>query len=228
MRFTKCLLLSFFLITATGLLQGQDVIRSFDESQLNELRQDSNYQYELVKPEPENFISRLWNRITNWFYSLFSNGTTGDVLEILFYVLLATAFIYFLIKVFGVEVSTIFKPAKKPTTLDYQVDEEAIHEIDFDKEIKTALQAGNYRFAIRLIYLLSLKRASDAGLVNLMQGKTNREYLYELSGKPIEAEFTELSYLFDYTWYGHFEANEKLANKAEEHLNAMFKEGGKP
>ena len=228
MRFTKYLLLSFFLFTASASLQAQEIMRKFDENQLNELRNDSDFQYELVKPEPDNFLERFWNWLTEWFFSLFANDTTGDLIEILFKLLLAAAFVYFIIKVFGVEINTIFKPAKKPTTLDYEVDEEAIHDIDFDTEIRNALQASNYRFAIRLIYLYSLKHASDAGLVNLMQGKTNREYLYELSGKPIEADFTELSFLFDYTWYGHFEANEKLANKAKGHLNAMFKKGGKP
>lgn len=224
-KFTRLfLILIFFNLLSTSLV-GQEN-RGFDRSQLQELREDPDYQYELIKPEPEGFFSRVWNRIVDWFWGLFQTEGSRSALDIVFKLFLASVFIYFLVKLFGGDVTSIFKPNKKPLDLQYDVDEEAIHEIDFEQELDQAKQAGNFRFIIRLYYLWALKNAADAEWVTLMQGKTNREYLYELSGKPIEQEFKGLSYLFDYTWYGHFDANAELAEKAKGLREKIFEQKG--
>ena len=228
---TRCIKLliffSFLFICCFGAI-AQEQRKGFDRSQVQELRGDAAYQYELVKPEPEGFFERLWSRFLGWVQGLFSSKGTQSALDIFFKLLFAVAFVYFLVKALGADVSGLFQSTKKELSLDYDVDEEAIHEINFEKEIDQALAAQNYRLVVRLYYLHALKQASEAQWVSLMQGKTNYEYLYELKGRPIEAEFKRLSYLFDYTWYGHFDATEELVNKSKDlfHLILAKRKGG--
>ncbi len=198
----------------------QTEVRDFDAEKLDEYRGDKRFQYEVYKAKPKGFLERLWARIVGWFNSLFGSAITSGVLEILFYGLLIAAFVFFIVKLTGIQPSTLFKKAKSEAK-PYQVDEEALNDIDFESEIQLAINQAQWRIAVRLTYLYALKRISDANLIAIRKGKTNHEYLYELSGHSIEQDFASLSFLFDYTWYGHFEANETMVTKAKTHLESI-------
>ncbi|OEK05951.1 DUF4129 domain-containing protein [Roseivirga misakiensis] len=222
MRIINGLILLFFF-SCSALAQGLNTaepvieIREFNEQKLADYRANSDFQYELVKPEPPNAFERLVARVQDWFWRVLNSGTTGTIIEILWKGGLVFAFVYFIIKIFGVEVSTLFKPSK-PNKLDYEVNEEQLDAINFEEEIAKALTQKQWRFAIRLTYLNALKRMADAGLLKVKKGKTNRDYLYELSGSDAENDFERLSFIFDYTWYGHFEADDSIAAQAQEHF----------
>lgn len=201
-------------------VQDQIETREFDAQKLIEYQEDPEFQYELVKPEPEGFLERLWNDIVNWFTTLFSSGTSGKVFDILWRVALIGAFVFFIIKLFGIEVTTLFKPSKS-VNLPYQVSEEQLQNINFEQEIAEAIQKKQWRFVVRLTYLHALKLLADAEWLTVKKGKTNRDYLYELSGKPVEQDFEKLSFIFDYTWYGHFEADNGIAEQAQGYFSKI-------
>lgn len=203
-------------------------IRQFDGQKLDSYRSDSDFQYELAKPEEESALARLWQRIQNWFLRILGSGTASTIWSIAWRVGVVIAFVYFIIKLFGVEVTTLFKP-NKVNKLDYEVNEEELHNINFEEEIAKALGEKQWRFAIRLIYLNALKLMGDSGLLRVKKGKTNRDYLYEISGKDVEKDFERLSFIFDYTWYGHFEANDAIVAEAQDHFSKIegVKEGGR-
>ena len=223
-KYIRLFLLFFILINHNDLALAQEQ-KGFDQELLQELRQDSDYAYEIVKPEPEGFFSRLWQRFMDWFWGLFESEGSRSALDIFFKLLLATAFVYFLIKVLGGDIDGFLRPSKKELDLDYEIDEESLKEINFTEEIAQAKRANNLRLVIRLYYLMALKQASDANWVKLAQGKTNHEYLYDLKGRPIESQFKSLSYIFDYTWYGHFEADQKLVDKAQNLIDEISIKG---
>lgn len=225
-RFIKVVLLLFVLALPRTQLLSQDESRQFNQQDLQELRNDPSFQYELIKPEPEDFLSRLWNRFKAWFWGLFESEGSRSAIDIAVKAFFAFAFLYFLIKVLGGDVNSLFKASSKGHDLAYELSEEAIHEIDFEMEIQKASSAKNHRLVIRLYYLMALKKASEQGLITLMQGKTNRDYLYEISAHSMSEEFNHLSYLFDYTWYGHFDANEDHVSQARAHMSRMFQKGG--
>ena len=194
--------------------------RTFDAEKLSDYREDGRFEYQVYKAKPKSFLERVWDQITSWFFSIFGSSITSGLLEILFYVLIIVAFIYFIIKLTGIETSAILKKAGAQAR-PYQVDEEALEDIDFEQEIQAAISQHQWRIAVRLMYLNALKKISDANLIAIRKGKTNHEYLYELSGHKVEKDFASLSFLFDYTWYGHFDANEAIVNKASLHLKGI-------
>ncbi len=216
----------FLLFLQVNSAYAQDSERGFDQEELQELRTDDAYVYELVKPEPEGFLERLWNRFVNWFWSFFQSEGSRSAFDIFFKLLIVTGVVYFFVKVMGADVTAVFKPNKENVDLAYDVDEETLNQIDFEQELRQATAASNYRLVIRLYYLMALKQAADANWLNLTQGKTNYDYLYDLKGKSIENDFKSLSYLFDYTWYGHFDADQQLVALAKEHLDQIKNRGG--
>ena len=73
---------------------------------------------------------------------------------------------------------------------------------------RTLAAQGDYRMATRLVYIASLKRLGEAGLLTLEKNRTNWEYQRSLRSRSAEAYSTLLpgTRLFDRTWYGRQQA----------------------
>ena len=194
------------------------VFRHFDAKKLEEYRSDSRYQY---SPKPrtqreKGALGKLLLQIENWFTRMQGSETFW---KILWRLVLIAAFIFFIIKIFGIEANAIFPPGtgKKRT---HEIGEEEL-EVDFEEEIQKAIQSKQWRKGIRLIYLYALKHLADRGQIDVKKGKTNSDYLYGLSSGELRQNFSQLSFLFDYTWYGHFDASRAMTDKALHYLNAI-------
>lgn len=187
-------------------------IRSFDSLALAENRASDKYDYSIQRGEG----NTLWDRIKSWLQNvlgiLFSNSATGTFIEIVLYVLAIAAIVYALLKFSGIGIpSLIRKPSEQ---ISYQVVEEDIHAIDFESEIDDALEHNNYRLALRLYYLWTLKILSDSRFINWQVGKTNGDYYYEISSLSVKDSFRKLSRLFEYGWYGGFKLNKPNIEEA--------------
>lgn len=69
--------------------------------------------------------------------------------------------------------------------------------------------AGNYRDAIRYLYLTTLILLDERSLLRFDQSLTNREYLQRLAGTHLGSLLTPIIDTFDRTWYGHSEPTEQ-------------------
>lgn len=200
--------------------------REFDPGKLERYRSDKDFEYTPSQLQEKGPFQRFLERVFNWFANLFGSGAAGTIWEIILKLVLLAAFILFIIKIFGIDAQSLFKPASKKKVMAYTVDEESLDQINFDEEIQKALQSKQWRLAIRLVYLSALKHLADTNKVVVVKGKTNHEYLYELGASDTRDNFSNLSFLFDYTWYGHFEANEPMTDKARTYLDEILKKGG--
>ena len=91
--------------------------------------------------------------------------------------------------------------------MDFDVENENIHELDFDRLINDALQSGQYAMAIRWNYLQTLKALHSKELISWDAHKTVIEYVYEVKRPEIKSDFKEASQQFLYYRYGNFEAS---------------------
>ncbi|MGX5817956.1 DUF4129 domain-containing protein [Chitinophaga lutea] len=73
---------------------------------------------------------------------------------------------------------------------------------NFDAAITAAQQTGDYREAVRLRYLQSLRHLEDRQLIALGKDKTNRDYVRALSATAWHKPFTVLTRYYEYVWYG--------------------------
>lgn len=85
--------------------------------------------------------------------------------------------------------------------------EENIFEINYQREIEKAITAGDYRFAIRLMFLRLLKDLSLKKIIQYKQERTNFDYLSQLYSTAYYNHFFRLTRNYEYTWYGKFEVS---------------------
>lgn len=132
--------------------------------------------------------------------------------------------VFFIIKATNAGGGTLFKgkTKRKEEKIDATLEDVDIHAITYDDEIQRAVARQDYRFAVRLWFLRSLKEMSDLNLINWKIDKTNSDYYYELSGNKLQKQFGSVSLLYDYVWYGEFKLNELKYREAERELQGYL------
>ena len=167
---------------------------------LRDLQTDRDYQYGTDAPPPENPIARffawLWGKLSEFLAS----EAYQNVWQYVILIAIAGAVIYLLMKANVLDF--LFPKKAQSNQLDYENFTENIHELDFDAAIQEAIDSRNFRLAVRLLYLQTLKYLTDAGHIDYKPDKTNRQYVYELTNSPLRADFEKLTRQFEFVWYG--------------------------
>jgi hypothetical protein len=130
-------------------------------------------------------------------------------LNILLWVVLIGGFTALLIWFLSTSNIRLFR--KKPKPVEELIEDqetEDIFELNFEREIQKAVDAQNYRLAVRLLYLRTLRDLSNRNLISYTHEKTNSDYLFQLAGTNYYKNFFRLTRNFDYTWYGQFELSQ--------------------
>ena len=80
--------------------------------------------------------------------------------------------------------------------------EENLDSVDLRTPLERAIADGNFRRAVRLLYLQSIQRLDEKRLVRWQIDKTNGEYLRELAAGELRTRFAEVTLVFERLWYG--------------------------
>jgi hypothetical protein len=186
-------------------------IRSFNIGALSRYRNNPSFKYTRVIT---NTGQSWWERFWIWFWKLIDKlfgGTAGNAsfsfMKYVFWAAIIGLFVFFIVKLFGLNISNIFSRRSKEVVKPYTESLENIHEITFDEEIEKAIAQRNYRLAIRLLYLSTLKQLNDLQLIHWQIEKTNSAYLNELTNSTQKQSFGKLTRQFEYVWYGDFPVN---------------------
>ncbi len=170
----------------------------------------NEFDYSTSKPR-ESFWEKLQRKIIKIIESIFGKTSMSnsakftDVLIRLFAIVLVGFLLYFIIKyLLGKNGSFIFGRKNKRLEIEEKELHENIHEINFPESIARFENNGEYRSAIRYQFLYILKKMSDRKIITWNPEKTNKDYVAELKDQHLKNEFSKLSYIFDYVWYGEF------------------------
>ena len=109
----------------------------------------------------------------------------------------------------GKEGNLFFGKKNKKVEINAEELHENIHEINFPESIAKFERQGDFRSAVRYQFLFVLKKLSDKKQISWNPEKTNKDYLMELKAEHLKNEFSGLSYIFDYVWYGEFSIDEQ-------------------
>lgn len=175
--------------------------RNFSLSSLQVYKNDKDFQYEKEPVEGKTWWDRFWDWVWNKYDDIMSTAAGRNTMKAIYWLLGAGAVAFFVMKVAKMNRLNLFTVSPQNKT-DYTVEEENIHAIAFDQAIQNALQDGNYRLAIRLLYLQNLKMLADKNHISWQRNKTNRDYLRELS-PALQQTFNHITNVFEYAWYGH-------------------------
>ncbi|MGH2552359.1 MAG: DUF4129 domain-containing protein [Chitinophagaceae bacterium] len=106
----------------------------------------------------------------------------------------------------GSNIGLFRKKNKALQTPGEEISESAdIFAINYQKEIDKAETAGNYRLAIRLMFLRLLKDMADKNIIQYKPDRTNLDYLLQLHPTDHYKTFFHITRNYEYSWYGQFE-----------------------
>ena len=83
-----------------------------------------------------------------------------------------------------------------------------IYGIDFQNQIYQAIQRKDFRFAIRMMFLSTLRELADRNLIQYDEKRTNLDYLMQIQKTDYYKDFFQLTRNYEYTWYGKMDPGE--------------------
>jgi len=193
-------------------------LRHFDANAISRFKKDPQYNYTDYSGAGEtSFLERLWRWIIEHLFGWTRHAKLGDgfngsflwVLKYLFYAILVAFVVFVVIKSFGLDLIRLFRRRSRKIPESYAELIENIHAIEFDDELEKAISHGNYRLAVRLLYLRCLKQLSDLQLIDWQIDKTNSAYVNELADPAQKQIFRVITRQFEYVWYGNFDIDKQ-------------------
>jgi len=170
----------------------------------------------------------LWDRFWQWLDDILFRPlreVTPSWAEDWFYYLLAAVGIAFAVaRLLRMDLAGAFYRKRRQAGPDFELVHEDIRGLDFDRLIDEAVAARDYRRAVRLLYLKTLKTLAARNLIDWQRDKTNHEYINELPQPTLRRAFAHLTTLFEYVWYGDFTVDEAVYGRVRESFVRFDKE----
>ncbi len=85
-----------------------------------------------------------------------------------------------------------------------------IFQLSYNDLLRKAEQEQNYRVAVRLFFLQTLKVLSETNHIKYQPDYTNFHYLQQLHQSNLYNDFAALTRNYEYIWYGKFELQQEL------------------
>lgn len=173
-----------------------------DLQALEEILAKPEYQW---KAEAPSWLNELIQKFLDWLSGLLGEqgrvvipvgGQAADLLVIGAMVLITVMLAYSL--------ANLFKDFVSESALDGENGrEEPLSARTALNRAETLSKEGDYRSAVRYLYLSALLILDERGLLYYDRTKTNREYLRKVAGNPkIAGLLVEVINVFDRVWYG--------------------------
>lgn len=191
-----------------------------DTAQLARWQSDPAYNYnrELIAPEI-NLFEWINRQFGEFLREIFGSRFADEYSELILVCIAVVILLLVSWFVYRKRPELFMRSGKR--TLPYTVEEDTIYGVDFPEGINEALSQGNYREAVRLLYLQALKQLSDAGRIEWQPYKTPTQYQCEVRLPA----FRQLTNHFLQVRYGNFEATEELFRTMRA-LQEEIEEGG--
>lgn len=184
-------------------------IRSLPRAALAKYRSDEDFNYLTQRAVGDSIFDRFWRWLFRNINSVSENKFWGAFLKYLLYAGCIFGLVYAVVKLTGMNRSTLFQDGAGKSGLDYLVTQDDIYAIDFNLAIQEAIAKQQFRLAVRLLYLRSLRALADEEMIAWKINKTNDQYVAELAGSPAQQRFSFLTRMYEYVWYGEVPINEE-------------------
>jgi Domain of unknown function (DUF4129) len=198
------------------------VARMPAQSEINNFKKLPEYQYEKdVLPPSPTLWDTFWYQFWKWINTFFSDERYGTTRSVLTYLMIGGTILFVIFKLIGVNITGIFSKKSTSLPINYNISNEDIHSIPYQEAIAQAIAQHNYRLAIRLQYLQSLKVLSDKHLIDWQIDKTNRTYTSEIT-PTLHNAFEHITQQFEYVWYGNFNIDERVYRQIKQDFDSFM------
>ncbi|MGE0635593.1 MAG: hypothetical protein AB7G44_10030 [Bacteroidia bacterium] len=173
-------------------------LKKFDEKRWESLTKDLDYNEAVKKKEKEKDPLAMPKFNFN-----------PMVVKVVVVTLVIIALVFLLWKIFG---NAKFLKNKKIKGGEFSFLDEAeenLEESDLERFLREALEKKQYKIAVRIYYLMSIKELMQQNFIVWKKNKTNFEYLTEMRERKEFEHFRSLTRAFEIVWYGDVEIEEK-------------------
>ncbi|MDT8307258.1 MAG: DUF4129 domain-containing protein [Anaerolineae bacterium] len=177
----------------------------------------SAFQWEEQQPT---FWERLWQRILRLLFELIPFGDSAlDLAN----VILAVSGAAILFLALALAARSLLRTIRPEAAADSAPGDE--HGLTAEQALRHAeanSQQGDYRSAVRYLYLSTLLLLEEHGVLRYDRSRTNREYLRTVAGMPeLYATLHSVVDVFDRVWYGFQPLDEAGYAQYERQVNAL-------
>jgi len=93
--------------------------------------------------------------------------------------------------------------------------------IPYQDLLQKAYTEKNFRIAVRILYLQTLKLLSEQNIIAFQADYTNMDYLQQLSQTMFYKDFFAITRHYEYVWYGGFAVSEPVFSTIQQDFNAI-------
>ncbi|MBN1187699.1 MAG: hypothetical protein JXB49_35825 [Bacteroidales bacterium] len=200
-------------------IQDEITIRLPEEKKIEEYKKEKEFIYDISVKSAENFFMRM----VQWILFFWRNVIrTSRYFPLIKYLIFAALIILVVMQLTKTRLSGLFykhmnRPSISITELDMNLDNE-----ELENRIKNEINAGNYRMALRFLYIKLLKILTAYDHIIWKKGKTDYDYFTELASTAYQEPFKKLSIIYEYTWYGNFKPKENHFSRIYDEFNQIF------
>lgn len=171
------------------------------------------------------WLEELLLRFIEWLQQIFSPavGVWQGVWSV-FRVLVIGVSIALLLLVLGLLLRSLSRSVARTarTTANPTEPDEQITAADAMQQSQQLARSGDYRTAMRYLYLALLLRLDEAHLLRYDRTLTNREYLHQLHDNPdLRQRMTPIIQTFDRVWYGNEPLDAASFHAYEQQITAV-------
>ncbi len=194
-----------------------------NENDLKHYKNDEAFDYTEAIPQDNwwtqfnNWLNGLWNSFIHWILDgKEAQGVLKFFLQALPYLIIGGVVIFLIWLFIRIDMGGSPLLGSSPNMVILNSEEQLIQHEDLQALIDDAVKENKYRLAIRYYYLLVLQNLSKKQRIDWQVQKTNHDYVHEIQDAALRAQFSKLTRIYDFIWYGSFEVNESAFAKAQQ------------
>ena len=172
-----------------------EITRDIDYGE-REIDDEEEEEEDQVDDSSEDFDMSWWDAIMSFFSKPFMSALLIGLASIVLILLI----IFIIIK--AQKDSSLRKLKSRNLGFSLEDIEENFHETDLEKALRLALEAEDYKVAVRIYYLIIIKTLSENAHIKWRKEKTNFDYVRELQLVQYRAYFSSITLSFERIWYG--------------------------
>jgi hypothetical protein len=179
------------------------------------------FQWEQKQPS---FWARLWERIDRFLFNLLPDEVAGGNLFV--YLLTGVGIVALAGILFAVARSLLVSFAPESKTGGVMEDEAPLTAEAALGQARERSRGGDYRNAVRYLYLSTLLLLDERGLLRYDRARTNREYLRAVADRPDLSEtLRDVVDVFDRVWYGFQPIDDATYAHYEDQVTTLRRQG---
>lgn len=142
-------------------------------------------------------------------------------LKIIFWLIAGIVVLFILVKLFNT--TGIFKRKSADSAVQESKDTDTAYtQNDYSKLIQQSCRLGDYRMAVKYLFLSTLQQLANSSLVEYASDKTNFQYVQEVPADK-KNEFSKLVLNYEYIWYGNLHIDKEFYEKIEMEFTSFRK-----